>query len=121
MGRTAATAPETSNEPTPESMIGELPEHWKGGWSTVSIPVPTTIKRAAGPVSHWWVESFDTKGHNETFFVPTAYWVKVKGRTLESTSEQWQRSAISNTFTSWKNKKEFKEARSKWKLVCVSR
>jgi hypothetical protein len=117
----APEAPDAAAPSEPEALIPALPKDFKFAINE-NVVLPE-VPRAQRTSTHPWVPLFPNMGHNSSFFVPVAYWITERGRTLDTTPFSWQKNTLSLGFTDYKKKgtPAEVEAKKKWRLVTVAR
>lgn len=108
-------------DPSPASLVPSLPEGFSFTISTnVAIPEKAAAVRAS---SHPFAAKFSEMGHNDSFFVPLAYFLTREGRTIENTPASKQKDIVGITFNAWRKKgtETEQEGKKKWRLVMVTR
>lgn len=128
MARTAAAerkdeeTPEPSSTPEPEKLglgvpqAASLPDTFTFSISR-NVPIPEKVRKTP-TTAHTFVAEFDRMGHNDSMFIPSAYWLKRGVKPENATKGQWQKQTISGLFAAWRKKDE---SRSKLRLVTVAR
>lgn len=118
MARTAAAPKPASDDIPPEGPPQVLPPDFSFAVSK-NVPIPEKAARATPKTAHAFAAHFENMGHNDSIFVPLAYWLGRPGRTVDNTPPSWQKATISGLFVAFRKKAP--EKRSNLRLTTIAR